>query len=180
VQADSRCPGCGARNAPDARVCEWCGRPFLLRDQRRSGRWLSSVGIAVGALLGAIVVALALWQAFGLPRGGSTSPSSGAAALPTAAPTATPAPAAEQVGEPTPEPAEYVRVTNTGGQGVILRREPSTRAARVAARAENTVLQIVGPDQEAEGRVWRQVEDAQGNRGWVPADFLAPTSPPGA
>jgi hypothetical protein len=73
-----------------------------------------------------------------------------------------------------------VRVANTGGQGVILRREPSTSAPRVAARAENTLLQIVGPDETADGRVWRQVQDSQGNRGWVPAAFLAPASPPGA
>jgi SH3-like domain-containing protein len=49
----------------------------------------------------------------------------------------------------------------------------------VAARAENTVLQIVGPDAMGDGRVWRQVQDAQGNRGWVPADFLVAAAPPG-
>jgi len=71
-----------------------------------------------------------------------------------------------------------VRVANTGGQGIILRREPSTTAPRVAARAENAVLRVTGPDTTVDGRTWRQVEDAQGNRGWTPAEFLVPTSGP--
>jgi hypothetical protein len=77
-------------------------------------------------------------------------------------------------------PPEYVRVGNTGGQGVVLRREPSTAAARVVARAENALLRITGPDQTVEGRTWRQVEDTQGNHGWTPAEFLVPAPAPGS
>jgi hypothetical protein len=97
----------------------------------------------------------------------------GTTAEPTAPPPATSPP------EPTAEAVEWVRVANTAGQGVILRREPSVSAARVAARAENTLLRIIGPDQTVDGRVWRQVEDSQGNRGWSPAEFLVPAPPPG-
>ena len=88
-------------------------------------------------------------------------------------PTPSPAP------EPGPPPEEYVRVANTAGQGLTLRREPSVSAARLAARAENTILRVVGPDETVDGRVWRQVEDSQGVRGWAPAEFLEPASAPG-
>ena len=180
MRADTQCPGCGARNAPEARVCEWCGRAFLLRDQPRRGRWLWVAGAGMGALVAAILVGVAVLTTAGmLPRLGSAPPAPTPVA--TRPPDATPAPAvAERPPEPTPEPTEYVRVTNTAGQGIILRREPSTSAPRVAARAENTVLQVVGPDTSAEGRTWRQVQDAQGNRGWVPGEFLAPAPAPGS
>jgi hypothetical protein len=92
--------------------------------------------------------------------------------VPTAA---TDAPVAEN--EEAALPAEFVRVANTGGLGISLRREPRLDAPRVTARPENTVLRVVGPDTVADGRVWREVQDAQGNRGWAPADFLVPVPP---
>jgi hypothetical protein len=70
-------------------------------------------------------------------------------------------------------------VANTAGQGLTLRREPSVTAPRVAARAENTVLRVVGPDETVDGRVWKPVEDSQGLRGWAPAEFLEPANAPG-
>ena len=182
MRSDTACPGCGARNAPDARVCEWCGRPFLLRDQRRPERALWALGALAFLLLAAGVAAVALFSAPWFP------PRS-AAHAPTPAPAPTAVPAEELVvltpmpptpePEPTPDPGEYVRVANTGGLGIILRREPNTTAPRVVARAENAVLRVVGPDQAVGGRVWRQLEDAQGNRGWAPAEFLSPATPPG-
>ncbi len=179
MRSDTRCPGCGARNAPEARVCEWCGRAFLLRDQPRPSRWLWTLAAALCALVAAVVAGLALLSASGLVlRGAAPTATPTAAPTPTEEPLATTAVGSDQEPEPTPQPAEYVRVVNTLGQGISIRREPSTAAPRVAARAENTRLRIVGPDETADGRVWRQVEDAQGNRGWVPADFLAPAAPP--
>jgi len=179
VRSDTRCPGCGARNAPDARNCEWCGRPFLLRDQRRQGRALWTFGTLVCIVIAAVVVALALLSgAAPAIRGLGERQAATATPLP---PTEVPlAPTAEPPGEAdTPDPAgEYVRVVNTGGQGIVLRREPSTTAPRVVARAENAILRVTGPDAVVDGRTWRQVEDAQGNRGWTPAEFLAPA--PGA
>jgi len=134
---------------------------------------------AVVCLLGAL--AAAVFAGFTASRGATpaivpaspTMPLLGATLPHTPPPTATAAP------EPTAEPVEYVRVANTGGQGIILRREPSPTAPRVAARAENTVLRVVGPDTTVGGRVWRQLEDAQGNRGWTPGEFLVPAPPPG-
>jgi hypothetical protein len=181
VRSDTLCPGCGARNAPEARVCDWCGRPFLLRDQRRHGRFLWVVGTLICLLAVGGLTAMALLR-------GAPGPwpllRQGATPLPTVAPApavelTAPAPAGPDAPpEPTAEVAEYVQVVNTGGQGIILRREPSTAAPRVVARAEHSILRVVGPDEVVEGRVWRQVEDAQGNRGWTLAEFLAPVAPP--
>jgi hypothetical protein len=134
---------------------------------------------AVACALG--VLAAAVFALLNAPRG--PAPSTIAAsptppllgATPGGAPTVT----ATAPAEPTAEPVEYVRVTNTDGQGIIIRREPSVTAPRLAARAENTVLRVVGPDATVNGRVWRQVEDSQGNRGWTPADFLVAAPPPG-
>jgi hypothetical protein len=183
VKSDSQCPGCGARNAPESRMCEWCGRAFLLRDRAHSGRSLRALGLSVGVLVSLLIATAAVLLGLGIiPSTGGPLTSPPAPPLPTTsiAPAADTADVAVPSDEATPEPTEYVRVTNTAGQGIILRREPGTTAARVAARAENTILQIVGPDAPADGRVWRPVQDAQGNRGWVPAEFLAPAPPPGA
>jgi hypothetical protein len=180
LRSDTACPGCGARNAPDARVCEWCGRPFLLRDQRRPQRALWGLAALAGILAIAALAAFALFSMPGLP---SRGPAQAPASTPTAEPSdelpiaVPPSPLPQP--EPTSEPVEYVRVANTGGLGIVLRREPHTTAARVVARAENAVLRVVGPDEQVGGRVWRQVEDAQGNRGWTPAEFLSPAAPPG-
>ncbi len=178
MRSQTRCPGCGALLAPDARVCEWCGRPLLLRDQRRPVRFVWTLG-AVACVLGAL--AAAVFALLNASRGGAPGPAPASPTLPllgtavsrAPTPTATPPP------EPTAEPVEYVRVANTGGQGIIIRREPSVSAPRVVARAENSLLRIVGPDATVDGRVWRQVEDSQGNRGWTPAEFLVPAAPPG-
>src|SRR5205085_12541063 len=86
-------------------------------------------------------------------------------------PSATPTP------QPTPTPAaRLARVTNTGGIGAYLRREPAATSPPIAAAAENSIVRLLGPEQRAaDGRLWRQVEDSRGNQGWVPADFLVET-----
>jgi hypothetical protein len=177
VRSETRCPGCGARLRSAARVCGWCGRPQNGRGYRQGVRLLWAIVAVVCVLAALAVVALVL-----------VNPNRTVAQRPT--PTAQPSPspgseaAAEEPAEtaatePTAEPAEYVRVVNTAGQGIILRAEPSVSAPRVAARVENTVLRVVGPDQSVDGRTWRHVEDAQGQRGWAPAEFLAPAPAPG-
>lgn len=178
MRSETRCPGCGARLLPDARVCDWCGRPVLLRDRRHRVRALWTVG-AVACVLGAL--AAAVFALLNSPRGFPLTPQATPTSLPqlgtpllrAESPTPSPTP------EPSPPPEEYVRVANTAGQGLTLRREPSISAARLAARAENTILHVVGPDETIDGRVWRQVEDSQGLRGWAPAEFLAPANAPG-
>lgn len=73
---------------------------------------------------------------------------------------------------PTPVPPPvFVRIANTGGDGVFLRRTPRS-SDKLVAWMDGTVLQIVGEDREAEGTVWRHVKDPKGNIGWVPSQYL--------
>jgi hypothetical protein len=132
------------------------------------------VACVLGALAAAVFAFLNSPRAFPLspPATPTSVPLQGTPVLGAESPTPLPAP------EPGPPPEEYVRVVNTGGQGLTLRREPSVNAARVAARAENTIFRVAGPDETVEGRVWKQVEDRQGVRGWAPTEFLEPTSAP--
>ena len=89
-------------------------------------------------------------------------------------PTSVPAPPPTQ---PAPEPtpaSQRVQVTGAGTEGVNMRAEPSTTAARVKGLLDGNQLEIVGADRQADGRAWRNVKDpADGAVGWVAADFLA-------
>jgi|SRR5919202_1065131 hypothetical protein len=191
-----RCPGCGGRNPREALSCEWCHRSFIpIRQRGRSARWWGALsGVVIGVLL-LFVGSLALLNAMR---------STGRAAV--AAPTPSPPPLPPlQVSSPVPSPAgpaqpkpaptstaesatvspspaaRYARIAGTGGLGVNLRREPASTSATVAALPESAVVGLLGPEQRgSDGRVWRQVEDGQGDQGWVPADFLVETAgPPG-
>lgn len=71
---------------------------------------------------------------------------------------------------------EQVRVVDTGGQGARLRERPSSTAPQLKLIAEATVVEVVGPDQQAEGRAWRNVRDATGSTGWIAAELLQPAS----
>ncbi len=70
---------------------------------------------------------------------------------------------------------EFVRVANTGGSGAFIREEPRLAARGIEAQVDGTILKIVGTDVSVEGRPWRNVETARGNRGWTPAEFLVPS-----
>jgi hypothetical protein len=122
----------------------------------------------------------------------STTPTSQPTRTPTPTPTPTAEPTPESVAtamptaiEPTPTstrstapagPAsvERVRVVGTDGDGVSLRAEPSTTARRLEVLPEGTVLEVVGPDRQAEGRTWRNVRKPGGPSGWVAAQYLGP------
>ncbi len=86
---------------------------------------------------------------------------------------AQPAPAAASGGG-TSDRGEFVRIGNTNGQGVSVRREPSTRVGRVTVAPEGARLEVVGEDRQAEGRTWRNVRLPSGATGWVAADYTAP------
>jgi hypothetical protein len=65
-----------------------------------------------------------------------------------------------------------VRVSGTGGQGVNLRAEPGTAAPVVAVLQEGATLTVIGPDREASGRTWRNVQQPNGPAGWVAGEFV--------
>lgn len=108
------------------------------------------------------------------------------ACAPAARPTPTPPPAASStpVRTPTPRPtatvaptppATVVAICNTGGMGAYVRAEP--KGTGIQAWPDGTKLDIVGPDRDTGGEVWRNVRDGRGNNGWIKADYLCPVSP---
>ena len=197
------CPGCGGRNPREALSCEWCRRPFIQLPRRGlSARWWGTLsGVVIGVLL-LLVGGLTLLNASRSPGRASpavpntgpspiaaaqlASPTPVAAAAASASParlegatTSQPAPTATSPPPPTPtSTARYARVANTNGLGANLRRAPATSAPVVTVAPESSIVQVLGPEQPGEGRVWRQVEDNRGNQGWVPADFLVEAPAP--
>jgi hypothetical protein len=93
-------------------------------------------------------------------------------------PGASPTPAAAQAAPtpvPSPTPAVVrVKIGNTDGLGAYLRPEPSLQARGVVAWPDGSVLEIVGPDRQFDGKVWRNVKDPRGNVGWILREYLLP------
>lgn len=123
--------------------------------------------------LGLIVLLLLLGWCVGRARVPSPQarPASPAAHSPPT-PAALPAsPAGQSLPTPTAlaEPRTVV-VGNTGGIGVYIRRTPRMED-KLVAWPDGTVLEVVGDDAHAEGRLWKKVRDPRGNVGWVPAEF---------
>jgi hypothetical protein len=125
-----------------------------------------------------ILVLLGIGLVLILPTAGSPAASAGQAAATGAAGTGTAAAAgtaAAGAGAPAPgatrAPAT-VRVGNTGGDGACIRQDPSRGAKCLAAKPDGSALKIAGADTQAEGRVWRYVDDEKGTSGWVPAEYL--------
>ena len=71
--------------------------------------------------------------------------------------------------------AAQLKVANTGGTGVFLRRTPNMND-RVRAWADGTSLRVIGPDTIENGVTWKHVQDPAGNQGWIPSEYTAPAS----
>ena len=180
------CPGCGGRNDAAARECDWCGRLFVDERRQLDARWLAP------AAVGGIVVLMLSVITFALvgSRSASRAPTAQAPTPPPAVvlddgeepeaiatqPTPRPSPTSTLQATETEVGNEYVRIANTGGSGAFIRREARAGAPGIVAYRDGTVLKIVGAETIAESRVWRQVEDRQGNRGWTPREYLDPSS----
>ena len=54
------CPGCGARNEADARICDWCGRPFVAEQRQITAPWLIPATIGAISLLAVVTIIAAL------------------------------------------------------------------------------------------------------------------------
>ena len=61
-------------------------------------------------------------------------------------------------------------VGNTGGDGVYIRRTPNMED-RIKAWPDGTEMPVIGPDIRSQGRVWKSVEDPDGNVGYLPAEY---------
>lgn len=68
---------------------------------------------------------------------------------------------------------EKVRVVNANSGSVNLRAEPLTGADVVAQVGEGTVLDVIGPNREVDGRIWRNVRSSDGTSGWISSTFVA-------
>jgi len=110
----------------------------------------------------------------------AAAPSPPAVALSPGALGPTPSPASISPSQPTLVPAtsqtpraeERVRVASAGGATVNMRERPALDAPVVKSVADGTVLIVIGPDQQAAGRSWRNVQAEDGAKGWIAADLL--------
>lgn len=111
--------------------------------------------------------------------GASATPNPSPTAIAEAPPSPTAVPAVASPGPspaslPTRQPAgpPRVRVVNTDGQGANLRSEPSAASERIKVVREGAELEVVGPDRRVQGDTWRNVEDEEGDAGWILGEFL--------
>jgi hypothetical protein len=89
-------------------------------------------------------------------------------------PTSPPVTTAPEPTEPPPPVPQRLVITGAGAEGVNMRAEPATTAARVKVLRDGNQVDIVGENKEADGRTWRNVKDpGDGATGWVAAEFVA-------
>ncbi len=134
------------------------------------------LGLGCLGLIGVFVVLVIIGSLSGNPN---EPPTSQQASAPTPAPTAPSTPGPTETPAPTPTftPQTWV-VWRTGGDGVYIRKSPSS-GDKLKVWPEDTTMIVIGPDQEAEGKTWKNVKDPDGNVGWIPVEYLAvPTATP--
>ena len=67
------------------------------------------------------------------------------------------------------------QVGNTSGQGANIRSEPGPNGRILKTLAEGSSIEVLGPEREVDGQIWRQVRDAQsGVTGWIVRGAVAP------
>ena len=66
------------------------------------------------------------------------------------------------------------QVGNTNGQGANIRSEPGSGGRVLKTVAEGTNLEVLGPEREVDGQIWRQVRDSAGVTGWIIRGAVAP------
>lgn len=117
------------------------------------------------------------------PTAGTPLPA-GTQSVPSAADEAPP-PEGEPGAEPTPEP-EQVEVFDAGSAGANLRRDPGPRGFVIKSVPDGSRWTIVGPDQDVDGKLWRNVQGEDGSTGWLAGEVVrtlvtpTPTPRPGA
>jgi hypothetical protein len=66
-----------------------------------------------------------------------------------------------------------MKIANTGGDGVFVRRTPKM-SDRLVAWPDNTPMEFLGETADGDGQKWSKVRDPRGNVGWVPTQYLGP------
>ncbi len=72
---------------------------------------------------------------------------------------------------------EALVVSGTDGLGAELHVEPNAASEVVAVLPEGVLVYVIGPDVWADGAIWRNVQDADGNGGYVDNQLLASPQP---
>ena len=105
----------------------------------------------------------------------SARPTVAVSVAPSAAPSAAPSSGAPATSAaPSASTGRKFVVANTGGEGVRLRAEPTTTGQEIAVLPDGHRLTEVGPGRNSDGRDWLNVQDENGNKGWVAAEFTSP------
>jgi hypothetical protein len=162
---------------------------------RLSGRRNLLPLLALG-LLALVAIPLLAWLYFRNDGGGgtpvgqrsptptvsaSTSPRPAPSVVPSASlqasfpitPSASLQPSPSVAPSASPVPGTFV-VTGTGTQGLFLRKDPSTNAAKLATLPEGTRVQGTADVTKDAAREWRKVRTTDGREGWVATEFLKP------
>lgn len=106
------------------------------------------------------------------PGSGTVQPGAGSGT-----PAAARAPGTPGTGTPAPSPTPtLLLIAGTDGDGARLRRTPGGDALKVYS--DGTRLVQIGPDQNVQGTVWRNVRAPDGAVGWVAAQYTV-AAPPG-
>jgi cellulose biosynthesis protein BcsQ len=80
----------------------------------------------------------------------------------------------QQAPSVTPSAQARLRVVAKDGTFVNLREQPSLNASIVSPLFDGISVDVIGPDVEADGQVWRHVRNLAGTTGWVSTEFLGP------
>ena len=131
---------------------------------------------AVGLLCFAALFLMASWWASAaLAQEGSPLPT------PSPIPTFTPIPTPDTaVAPPEITVGFYALVANTDGFGINLRGGPSTSNAQIQVVDEGTLVLVIGGPEadEANNRLWWQLQLEDGTEGWSVGEFLVPAAGP--
>ncbi|MFN8636867.1 MAG: SH3 domain-containing protein [Chloroflexota bacterium] len=119
---------------------------------------------------------------FLVPEGSSSVagiPGSSAQILPPATSSTSAGPASTAAPRPTTgvaaSGATRGQVGNTGGQGANIRSEPGSGGRVLKTLADGSNLEVLGPEKEVDGTIWRQVRDpSSGITGWIVRGAVAP------
>lgn len=155
---------------------QWQGpRPSNVQFAPRSDHFYTTMALAVAALGALLILAFGQSTFSPLARDSAAAPNASpvAATLPA---TATPLPIPTVLPVQAAPQNRIFAVTNTGGDGVFLRRTPQY-GDKMAAWPDRTALEEIGPERTVNGVLWRQVRAPDNSEGYVPAQYTAEVPP---
>ncbi|MHB1007258.1 MAG: hypothetical protein ACYC3S_16690 [Chloroflexota bacterium] len=138
--------------------------PQVVNVETRSSGLFGASAVGPGAVLPGVATPTPVKSDLPLVVQGQPSPTT-APTSPTASPTPTVT--------PTPSQGQSLVLGNTGGVGAWLRRTPHMNDYLIAW-VDGTRMTVMGSDVQSDGLTWKNVQDPQGNKGYIPAEWLVP------